>query len=186
VRRFLLSSLLASPLGLIAACGPRPDAAATNEEAPQVVLRGVQLQSFEGDQLTLAGKAERLTYQRSEGAVTATNALLRMPSRRDTPAAAPSFAPRGGLEIRAPVMEGSLASRQLVASGGVVIRTSDGMVARTPRGTFDAAAKTVRGREGVVIQGPDYAQRADRFELSFPEGTFTFEGSAETVVGGAK
>jgi lipopolysaccharide export system protein LptC len=182
VRRFLFSSLVA----LLAACGPRPDVAATNEEPPQVALRGVQLQSFEGDQLVMAGKAERLTYQRSEGAVTATNALLRMPGRRDTPSAAPSFAPRGGLEIRAPKMEGSLASRQLVASGGVVIRTSDGMVARTPRGTFDAAAKTVRGREGVVIQGPDYAQRADRFELSFPEGTFTFEGSAETVVGGAK
>jgi lipopolysaccharide export system protein LptC len=146
----------------------------------------VQLQSFEGDQLTMAGRAERLTYQRSEGAVTATNALVRMPSRRDTAPAAPSPMPRGGVEIRAPRMEGSLASRQLVASGGVVIRSSDGLVARTPRGTFDAAAKTVRGREGVVIQGPDYAQRADRFEMSFPEGTFTFEGSAETVVGGAK
>ncbi len=179
--RLLLSSLLV----LLAACGPRQDANAASEEAPQVVLHGVQLQSFEGDRLTLAGRAERLTYQRSEGDVTATNALLRMPGRRDTQAPA-SAAPRGGTEIRAPRMEGSLASRQLVASGGVVIRSSDGMVARTPRGTFDANARTVRGREGIVIQGPDYGQRADRFELSLPEGTFTFEGSTETVVGGAK
>lgn len=179
--RLLLSSLLA----LLAACGPRQDSAVATDESPQVVLRGVQLQSFQGDQLTLAGRAERLTYQRSEGAVTATNVLLRMPSRRDTPVA-PSVAPRGGMEIRAPVMEGSLASRQLVASGGVVVRTSDGLVARTPRGTYDAAARTARGREGVVVQGQDYALRSDRFELSFPEGTFTFEGSAETVVGGAK
>jgi lipopolysaccharide export system protein LptC len=150
-----------------------------------VVLRGVQLQSFEADRLVLAGRAERLTYQRSEGAVTATNALLRMPGRRDTPAV-PSAAPGGGMEIRAPLMEGSLASRQLVASGGVVVRSSDGMVARTPRGTFDANQRVVRGREGIVIQGQDYAQRADRFELSLPEGTFSFEGSTETVVGGAK
>jgi lipopolysaccharide export system protein LptC len=174
-----------SLLFLLAACGPRRDAPGASEEPPQVVLHGVQLQSFEGDQLTLAGRAERLTYQRSEGAVTATNALLRMPGRRETQLA-PTVAPKGGMEIRAPMMEGSLASRQLVASGGVVIRSSDGMVARTPRGTFDAAAKTARGREGVAVQGPDYALRADRFELSFPDGTFTFEGSAETVVGGAK
>jgi lipopolysaccharide export system protein LptC len=151
-----------------------------------VVLRGVQLQSFEGDQLTLAGRAERLTYQRSEGAVTATNVLLRMPSQRNAEPSLSPMTPRGGMEIRAPLMEGSLASRQMVASGGVVMRTSDGMVARTPRGTFDAAARTVKGREGVMIQGPDYAQRADRFELSLPDGTFSLEGSAETVVGGAK
>jgi len=182
VRCPLLSSLLA----LLAACSPHRDAGTSHQEAPQVVLRGVQLQSFEGDQLTLAGRAERLTYQRSEGEVTATNVLLRMPSRRNaTPVPSP-VAPTGGMEIRAPLMEGTLASRQLVASGGVVIRTSDGLVARTPRGTFDAAAKMVRGREGVMIQGRDYAQRADRFELNLPEGTFSFEGSAETVVGGAK
>jgi lipopolysaccharide export system protein LptC len=177
--------MLFSLLALLAACGPRRDVAGASDESPQVVLYGVQLQSFEGDQLTLAGTAERLTYQRSEGAVTASRVLLRMPGRRDTPIA-PMVAPRGGMEIRAPMMEGSLASRQLVASGGVVVRSSDGMVARTPRGTYDAAARTARGREGVAVQGPDYALRADSFELSFPEGTFTFEGSAQTVVGGAQ
>jgi len=182
VRCPLLSSLLA----LLAACSPHRGSGDSNEGSPQVVLRGVQLQSFEGDQLTLAGRAERLTYQRSEGAVTATNVLLRMPSKRNAEPSLSPMTPRGGMEIRAPLMEGSLASRQMVASGGVVMRTSDGMVARTPRGTFDAAAKTVKGREGVMIQGPDYAQRADRFELSLPDGTFSLEGSAETVVGGAK
>ncbi|MDY7226931.1 hypothetical protein [Hyalangium rubrum] len=179
-RLLLLSSLLA----LLAACGPRRDGAGASEPPPQVVLRGVQLQSFEGDQLVLAGRAERLTYQRSEGAVMATNTLLRMPGRRDTERM-PS-APQGGMEIRAPVMEGSLSSRQLVASGGVVVRTADGLVARTPRGTYDAAGKKAGGREGVAVQGPDYALRADTFELSFPDGNFTFEGATETVVGGAK
>jgi lipopolysaccharide export system protein LptC len=149
-----------------------------------VVLHGVQLQSFEGDQLVLAGRAERLTYQRSEGEATATNALLRMPSRRDTQRA-PS-GPRGGMEIRAPLMEGSFASRQLEASGGVVIRTAEGMVARTPRATYDAPAQAARGREGVAVQGPDYALRADSFDLSFVDETFTFEGATQTVVGGAQ
>ncbi len=178
--RLLFSSLLV----LLAACGPRREPAGTSEPPPQVVLRGVQIQSFEGNQLVLAGRAERLTYQRSEGEVTATNTLLRLPGRRDTQRA-PS-APRGGMEIRAPLMEGSLATRQLTGSGGVVIRTADGAVARTPRATYDAPAQQVRGREGVAVQGPDYALRADSFDLSLEEGTFTFEGSTQTVVGGAK
>lgn len=181
MKRLLLSSLFA----LLAACGPRPGAPGTTEAPPQVVLEGVQLQSFEGDQLVLAGRADRLTYQRTEGAVTATNTLLRLPGRRGPEQRAPA-GPRGGMEIRAPLMEGSLSSRQLTASGGVVIRTADGMVARTPRATYDAPVKQARGREGVAVQGPNYALRADSFDLSFADGTFTFEGSTHTVVGGAQ
>jgi lipopolysaccharide export system protein LptC len=181
VTRLLLSSLLVL---LATACGPRNGPAGATEPPPQVVLYGVQIQSFEGDRLVLAGRAERLTYQRSEGAVTATNTLLRMPGQRDPQRA--SSSPRGGMEIRAPLMEGSLASHQLTASGGVVIRTADGMVARTPRATYDAPAQHARGREGVAVQGPDYALRADSFDLSFADETFTFEGSTQTVVGGAK
>jgi len=180
VPRLLFSSFLV----LLAACGPRREPAATSESPPQVVLQGVQLQSFEGDQLVLAGRADRLTYQRTEGAVTATNTLLRLPSRRDTQRA-PS-GPRGGMEIRAPMMEGSLSSRQLTGSGGVVIRTADGSVARTPRATYDAPAQHAQGREGVAIQAPGYALRADSFDLSLEEGTFTFEGNTQTVVGGAR
>jgi lipopolysaccharide export system protein LptC len=181
VPRFLLSSLLVL---LATGCGPRQGASGAAEPPPQVVLYGVQLQSFEGEQLVLAGRAERLTYQRAEGAVTATNTLLRLPSRRGPQRAA--SASRGGMEIRAPLMEGSLASRQLTGSGGVVIRTADGAVARTPRATYDAAAQQARGREGVAVHGPDYALRADSFDLSFEDGTFTFEGDTQTVVGGAK
>jgi lipopolysaccharide export system protein LptC len=174
-----------SLLVLLAACGPRPGATGTSEAPPQVVLQGVQLQSFEGDQLVLAGRADRLTYQRTEGAVTATNTLLRLPGRRAPDQRAPA-GPRGGMEIRAPLMEGSLSSRQLTASGGVVIRTADGMVARTPRATYDAPAKQARGREGVAVQGPSYGLRADSFDLSFTDGTYTFEGDTRTVVGGAQ
>jgi lipopolysaccharide export system protein LptC len=180
VPRLLLSSLLV----LLAACGPRREQAGASESPPQVVLHGVELQSFEGDQLVLSGRAERLTYQRSEGAVTATNTLLRLPGRQGLQRA-PS-GPRGGMEIRAPQMEGSLASRQLTGSGGVVIRTADGAVARTPRATYDAPVQHARGREGVAVQGPDYALRADSFDVSLADGTFTFEGSTQTVVGGAK
>lgn len=178
--RLLLSSLLV----LLAACGPRREPTATSEPPPQVVLQGVQLQTFEGDQLVLTGRADRLTYQRAQGAMTATNTLLRLPGRRDAQRAL--FGPRGGMEIRAPLMEGSLESRQLTGSGGVVIRTADGAVARTPRATYDAPAQHARGREGVALQAPGYTLRADSFDLSLEDGTFTFEGNTQTVVGGAE
>jgi lipopolysaccharide export system protein LptC len=180
VSRLLLSSLLL----LLAACRPHREAKGAPESPPQVVLHGVQLQSFEGDQLVLSGRAERLTYQRAEGAVSATHVLLRLPNRLGP--AHGSSSPRGSMEIRAPLMEGSLSSHQLTASGGVVIRTTEGLVARTPRATYDAPAHRVRGRDGVAARGPDAALIADSFDVSLVDGTFTFEGSTQTVVGGAQ
>ena len=35
---------------------------------------------------------------------------------------------------------------------------------------------------GVAVQGPAYGLRADSFDLSFVDGTFTFEGDTQTVV----
>ncbi len=174
MKRLLITSLLA----LLAACGPRRESTAA-PPPPQVVLHGVELQSFEGDQLVLSGRAERMTYQRTQGAVMATDTLLRMPARPS------SSHTSGDMEIRAPKMEGSLSSKQMEASGGVVLRTAEGLVARTPRATYDATTQTARGREGVAAQGPDYALRADHFDLSFPDGTFTFEGAVQTVLGDA-
>ncbi|SEN13045.1 lipopolysaccharide export system protein LptC [Stigmatella aurantiaca] len=166
---------------LATACGAPPAAQGPASEPPQVVLTGVQLQSYEAERLVLSGRAERMTYQRSEGLFTATDAVLRFPAPSG---ARPS--PEGGTEVRAPLMEGSLSTRQLEASGGVVLRSPEGVVARAPRATYDAPAQTVRGREGVAAQGQDYSLRADAFSMSLPEGTFTFEGSVETVVGGAQ
>jgi lipopolysaccharide export system protein LptC len=60
------------------------------------------------------------------------------------------------------------------------------MVARTPRLSYDATTRQAKGNEGVTVTGPDYRMRADRFQLSFPDETFTFEGSVETVLGAAE
>ena len=66
-------------------------------------------------------------------------------------------------------MEGNLASKQLVASGGVVIHTGEGMVAETPRLTYDANTGQARGHEGVKVRGPEYRLRADRFGRELEE-----------------
>ncbi|MCP3104734.1 hypothetical protein LZ198_38300 [Myxococcus sp. K15C18031901] len=176
--RTLVTSLAAC---LLAACSPRRAGdEAQQEPPPQVVLHGARLSTYEGEALTLSGHAERLTYQRTGGDVQASNATLRVP-----PGAAEGgeLGATKGLEVSAPNMEGLLSSKQLVASGGVVVRTGEGMVVHTPRLTYDATTRSARGNEGVRIQGPGYNLRSDRFELSFPDETFTFEGSVETVLG---
>ncbi|AGC42450.1 hypothetical protein MYSTI_01101 [Myxococcus stipitatus DSM 14675] len=170
---------------LVAACKPRRETEGGSEQPPpQVVLHGARMMSYEGERLTLSGHAERLTYQRAGGDVLATHATLRVPP--GTTEEGMSVGTEKGMDISAPNMEGSLASKQMVASGGVVVRTGDGMVVETPRLTYDALEKGAHGNEGVVVRGPDYRLRADRFELSFPDETFTFAGSVETVLGASE
>jgi lipopolysaccharide export system protein LptC len=181
-----VSRLFTASLALLlaAACSPRSAQGPQEEPPPQVVLHGARLVSYEGERLTLSGTAERLTYQRAGGDVQGTHATLRIP-----PSQAADRGPAGtsgGVEVSAPNMEGNLASKQLVGSGGVVIRTGEGMVARTPRLTYDANTQRANGNEGVTVTGPDYRMRADRFELSFPDETFIFAGSVETVLGAAE
>ncbi len=170
---------------LATACSPRPRAEGAQEEPPpQVVLYGARLASYQGEQLTLFGTAERLTYHRAGGDVQGTHATLTVPPG---PGAARGPAgTSGGMAVSAPNMEGNLASKQLVASGGVVIHTGEGMVAETPRLTYDANTGQARGHEGVKVRGPEYRLRADRFELSTQDETFIFGGSVETVLGAAE
>jgi lipopolysaccharide export system protein LptC len=170
---------------MLAACTPRPREEGPQEQPPpQVVLLGARLESYQGEQLTLSGTAERLTYQRAGGDVQGTNAVLKVPPGQG--AVKGPAGTSGGMVVRAPNMEGNLASKQLVASGGVVIRTGEGMVVETPRLTYDATTGQARGNEGVTVKGPDYRLRSDRFELSTQDETFIFDGSVETVLGAAE
>ena len=134
-------------------------------------MHGVRLRSFEGDALSLSGQADRATYERT-GELTASEATLQVPGKT----------PGEATVVTAHELEGHLGTRQLVASGDVVVRNPSGMVARTPRVAYDAARQAARGTEGVRIQGPDYRLSADTFLLSLPDGQFTFEGSVHTVL----
>jgi lipopolysaccharide export system protein LptC len=195
-RAVLLSSLLA----LLGACAPKQAPAGT-PEPPAVVMHGVRLRSFEGSTLSMTGQAEQATYQRN-GDILATRATLHVlgkggqdeapppaskaahaRNKRKVPEDAP---PTDGTTVRADTMEGNLVSRQMVASGNVVVRTSTGMVARTPRATYDGALQSARGNEGVQVQGPDYSLQAEAFSLSLPDESFTFEGSVRTTLGAAR
>jgi lipopolysaccharide export system protein LptC len=182
--RPLLPLLLTALLG---ACGaPRPAGPVPvpgtdeQEQVPDVTLYGVRLQSFEGEHLVAAGRAERATYQRTSGNVVASRLVLRLPSR-------PGGAPRAttqGMEVRAGQLEGQLQSRQADASGGVVLRTSTGIVARTTRAQMDGATRNIRGQQPVTVQGPNYRHRADAFQLALEREVFTFSGAVESTFEG--
>lgn len=150
-----------------------------------MVLHGARLQSFEGERLVLSGNAEQVTYWRIGGDVTASNAVLRMPAKVGG-GPTPATRQGGQTEIRAPRLDVSMAARVVTGTGGIEVRTPEGGVARAPSGTYDAGAQRVRGTEGVTLRGPDYSVRADGFQLSLSDGTFTFEGSVQTVLGASQ
>ncbi|MFP2902075.1 hypothetical protein [Corallococcus sp. 4LFB] len=177
--------LALSFLGLLAtACAPRrPAPGAANEPRPDVVLEARGLRSYEGDALQVSGTASRVLYRRAGGEVQATDVVVRLPpgeGARDSTPTSP-----GGTTITAPNMDGSLASKRWTGTGGVVVRTAEGLVANTPRLTYDSDARRAHGDEGVTMKGPDYQMRADRFTLSAADQTFTFEGTVHAVLGGA-
>jgi len=170
--------LLSSLLALLAACTPKPSPGAASEP-PAVVMQGVRLRSYDGSTLTMTGQAERATYHRS-GDLAAIQATLHSLDKGQQPGQP------GGTTVSARLMEGNLGSRQMVASGDVVLRTASGTVAYTPRVTYDGVNQSAKGNEGVRIEGPDHGLTAKTFSLSLPEDRFTFEGSVETVLGAAR
>ncbi|WP_375770762.1 LPS export ABC transporter periplasmic protein LptC [Archangium gephyra] len=167
---------LLSLLALLAACAPKQ--ATEGAAPPAVVMHGARLRSYDGSTLTLTGEAELATWQRT-GELTATRATVHVPGKAGQAG--------GDTTVRAQLMEGSPSTRQLVASGDVEVRTASGMVARTPRATYDGTQQLARGTEGVVVTGPNGQMRADSFTLSFPTGQYDFEGSVHTTLqGGAR
>ncbi|AKJ00526.1 LPS export ABC transporter periplasmic protein LptC [Archangium gephyra] len=189
MRRSLLSLL-----ALLAACTQK-QATEDASAPPAVVMHGVRLRSYDGSTLSMTGEAELATWQRT-GELTATRATVHVPdpgqaqdarSTKDARSAksAKGGQPAGGTTVRAQLMEGNPGARQLVASGDVEVRTASGLVAHTPRATYDGSQQVARGTEGVVVTGPNGRMRADSFSLSFPTGQFDFEGSVQTIVQGA-
>jgi lipopolysaccharide export system protein LptC len=174
----LVPRTLLSLLALLAACTPK-QAAEDASAPPAVVMHGVRLRSYDGSTVSMTGEAELATWQRT-GELTATRATVRVPDKGAQGGQAGAHT-----AVRAKLMEGSPGTRQLVASGDVEVRTSSGMVALTPRATYDGTQQLARGTEGVRVTGPNGHMTADAFTLSFPTGQFDFEGSVHTTIQGA-
>ncbi|HYO64559.1 MAG TPA: LPS export ABC transporter periplasmic protein LptC [Archangium sp.] len=172
---------LLSLLALLAACTQK-QATEDASAPPAVVMHGVRLRSYDGSTLSMTGEAALATWDRT-GELTATQATVNVPDQGETGATSARGAKGSkagsGTTVRAKLMEGNPGARQLVASGDVEVRTASGLVALTPRATYDGTHQVARGTEGVVVTGPNGRMRADAFSLSFPTGQFDFEGAVQ-------
>jgi hypothetical protein len=129
---------------------------------------------FRGGELTMAGRAARLSFNRSTREVTAEETLFQF-----HPGSRPA-------EVRAPELRGNLDARAADLSGGVRLRGADGLTGETPSAHFDGTTMVANGDRPVTLHGSDYAVQAGAFRLDFNAESFDFEGGVATDLKGPK
>ncbi|MGQ0504361.1 MAG: hypothetical protein ACT4TC_03505, partial [Myxococcaceae bacterium] len=72
------------------------------------------------------------------------------------------------------------------ASGGLIARTEDGTVARTPTARFDSRSQVVTGEEGILIQNPRSTLSSKVFRLDLLSEEYSFSGGVSTRIGGSR
>lgn len=165
----LLAVLLAS------ACQPaRLRQPPTSEPSrPQATLHGVRMRLFRGQELSLVGRAARVSFHRSTRDIVAEEALLQ-------------FHPSGNpTELRAPELRGNLDSRGADLSGGVRLRGPSSLTGETERARFDGRSMTATGDRPVKLRGTGYAVTASSFQFNFTQESFDFSGDVDTRLQGA-
>ncbi len=153
------------------ACVPRR--AEEGTPPPMATLTGIRLLYYQGAELAAAGVAAQVTYERSQGDFVASEVALRFPSRREQPNSPGPAA--GGMELRAPTVTGNLVHKQADGSGGAVLRTGSGIVARTERAHLDGLAMKASGKDPVWVETPAHALRAGGFSVQIGEEDFEFD-----------
>jgi hypothetical protein len=174
-------------LSWAAGCLPPKDRPAVEEKLPpHVSMYGVRLRSWEGSELVAQGRAARLTYDRQTSRFVASEGQLQFP-RRDTGAAERSAREAtADLEVRAPVVQGDLATRQAEGAGGVTVRSSSGLIGQTPAAQFDGLTGVARSTTPVQAEGPGYALTAGGFTFQFATDTLVFDGPVTSFLGEAQ
>lgn len=155
-------------------CVPRraPDEATP---PPMATLSGIRMEYFRGKDLAAVGRAAEVTYERTTGDLAGSQVLVRIWSRPEPGALRPAV---GGMELSAPTMTGNLLRKQAEGSGGVVIQTGAGIVARTARARIEGMRAS--GKDLVRVDGPGYVLTADAFDASLEDGDFEFAGRVTT------
>jgi lipopolysaccharide export system protein LptC len=172
----ILAPLTLGVLFVAAACESAPSNEAASGALPEVTLYGVRMQNFRGDQLSVHGWAARVTYERSNGEMTAYESFFRFPGRD-------GGVQGSGMDLHAGTLVGRLSEQQAMASGGVVISSARGVTAQSEQVRFDGRRRVAEGNQRVAVQGPGYSLAADGFELQFQPEIFTFTGNVESRLG---
>lgn len=139
---------------------------------PELKLQGVRFRVYRGAGLRAHGQAESAALRRdsSELRVRDVDAIL---PREPAP-----------VRISAPAGEGSLATREFEAWGGVTVARGDDMV-RTERARYEPGPGDglVYGDDPVVVEGAGYRLDGKGFTLDPAAGTVVVRGGARLVAG---
>lgn len=169
-----MRALVLAPWIILCAC-PRAPEAEDPGVPPEVRLRGVTLEYFQGDRRVTIGRATRLTYERTRSDFEAEEVTLRFPARTV-----------GMSEVRAPKVRGNLDARQADGMGGVTMTTPSGLTGRTERAHFDGVREIASGTDPIALEAPGHALHANRFVFDFPSERFAFDGGVTSRVGGRR
>jgi lipopolysaccharide export system protein LptC len=168
----------------LAAC-TRPSRGGAGQPAqPQVVLHGVRIRYYQGDQLAADSRVARVTYQRDSADISADEAFV---SFHGQGALSGTRAPGvAGMDVRAARVQGNLTARQADGFDGVTLKTGSGLKGETQRAHFDGVAQEARGSEPISVWGPGYWLDAHGFRFRLPEEELEFEGGVDSRLVGVR
>jgi lipopolysaccharide export system protein LptC len=144
---------------------------------PELKLEGVRFRIYRGDVLRAFGEARTASLRRDSSELRAHEVETTLPRGGATP-----------VRITAPVGQGSLATREFEATGGVVVARGEDS-ARTERARYEPAQEgdegdgLVRGDDPVTVLGRGYKLTGNGFVLDPSEGTIVVRGRANLVAG---
>jgi hypothetical protein len=140
---------------------------------PELTFEEVVYRVYRGPVLAAEGTAGRASFRRDTGDVAGRDVVARFPGRRDS------------AEVAATQVDGNVAMRRFVASGGLHAEQG-GEVADTERASYDAADGLVRGDRLVTVRGGGFVATGAGFTLDPHEERVRLEGGAHVVAGGAR
>ena len=166
--------ILAFGAGLtLVAC--RPVHRTLQDLPPQVMLYGVHLTYFQGNEVAATGTADRLTYARQNSDFVSSNAWMHFPGKRGNALA--------GMELKAPEVRGNLADKRADGIGGVAMQSNGGMTGHTERAHFDGQTMLLQGKDPISLQGPGYELDAQSFVFHCRESSFDFTDASSRFQG---
>jgi hypothetical protein len=140
---------------------------------PELTFEEVVYRVYRGPLLTAEGTAWRASFRRDTSDLAARNVVARFPGRGEA------------AQIAAAEVDGNLAGRRFVASGGLHAE-QEGEVADTESARYDAADGLVRGDRPVTVRGGGFVATGAGFTLDPHEERVRLEGGARVVAGGAR
>jgi lipopolysaccharide export system protein LptC len=144
---------------------------------PELRLEGVRFRVYRGDVLRAFGESRTASLRRDSSELRAHELQATLPRAGAIP-----------VLVTAPAGQGSLATREFEATGGVVV-TRAGDTARTERARYEPAEEgdegegLVRGDDPVTVAGRGYQLTGNGFVLDPADGTIVVRGRASLVAG---